>query len=116
MCSPVGQRDPASSTGRPLALIRLANAAAILEMGPANALRASFAQAGPKEVASAPHSGKTKGARPSLPHIIRPRPYGYIPPQGRRPPLVIDHLKRCKGNYPVFLSPAAMPLIFKRTP
>ena len=36
-------------------------------MGPANTLRTSFAQAGPKEVASAPHSGKTKGARPSQP-------------------------------------------------
>src|SRR5258708_31260268 len=103
------------SIGRPPALMRLANGAAILEMGSANPLRASFPQAGPKEVASAPHSGKTKGARPSLPHIIRPRPYGYIPPQGRRPPLVIDHIRRCQGNYPVFLSPAAMPLIVKRT-
>src|SRR5216684_2389025 len=40
-------------------LTRLGNAAAILEMGPANALRASFAQAGPKEVASAAHSAET---------------------------------------------------------
>ena len=40
-------------------LTRLGNAAAILAMGPANALRASFAQAGPKEVASAAHSAET---------------------------------------------------------
>jgi hypothetical protein len=40
-------------------LTRLGNVAAILEMGPANALRASFAQAGPKEVASAARSAET---------------------------------------------------------
>ena len=55
------EAERARRGGRPLAPIRPANAAAILEMGPANALRASFAQAGPKEVASASHSGETQG-------------------------------------------------------
>src|SRR5258708_1322469 len=58
-------------------LTRLGNAAAILAMGPANALRASFAQAGPKEVASASHSAETSSttdcvrqARPK--EVLRP--------------------------------------------
>src|SRR5258708_26589176 len=58
-------------------LTRLGNAAAILAMGPANALRASFAQAGPKEVASTAHSAETSSttdcvrqARPK--EVLRP--------------------------------------------
>src|SRR5260221_10963282 len=62
---------------------------------------------------SHPQHRATIKALPSIHHP--PSPLRIHAPQGRRQPLVIDHIRRCQGNYPVFLSPAAMPLIVKRT-